>query len=245
MGTSALRSGNNAPRGGTWTRAKRLTTSFVRGTGATAASAVGGFVSAVGNGGDGISGGSAGHQSSSSVKAGQALGAFLGNVATVGLDQALRSSGLEHLIGAVPYEVLSGVVDYICGNGGPLDDAIARSAVIEVLAEIFDDSDEKYTYLRDNWDSQVDENHILDLMSLFLSQAIFQRFIMDLGDRFETNAISATEAEQKEQEAFEFIREMVEFELGEIDPLNFDWQGPDGERLIQRNLAAALDQLET
>jgi hypothetical protein len=140
--------------------------------------------------------------------------------------------------------VLPGIADYICGNNGLLDDAIARSAAVEVLAEIFDDSDDTYSDLRERWESQLDANRVVDLISVFLSQAIYQRFLVELGHKFETNAVSAADAERKEQGVFEFIREMVMFELGEIDPLSFDWQGIEGERLIQRNLSAALGQLE-
>jgi len=178
------------------------------------------------------------------VRSGQALGGFLAGVASVGLDETLRSAGLEYLIGRTPNEVLAGISDHICGDGGLLDDAVARSAVIEVLAEIFDETEDSYDQLRDRWDSQLDEDTIIELMVLFLAQSIFQRFLADLGDRIESNAVSAMRAAECEQEALEFIKRMIEFELGEIDPLTFDWQGPPGEQLIRRNLEAALAQEE-
>ena len=248
MGTSNSRSGDNAPTGGDWTKAKVRVTRFIRGTGSSLESALGAFVSAIGGpraisrGRAGGTGASAGRLSSS-VRRGQALGSFLSSVASDGLDQALRSIGLGHLVGAPPYDILSRVADHICGNGGPLNDAVARSAVVEVLAEIFDESDDTYSDLRDRWDSELDEKRIVDLMSLFLSQAIFQRILADLGSQFETSSVSAIEAERKEKKVLDFIIKMVEFELGEIDPLNFDWRGPEGEELIRRNLAAALAQL--
>lgn len=246
MGTSSSRSGRNAQSGGNWSTAKTRVTKFAKGTGSSVGAAVGAFAAAVGgSGGNGSSGrGGTGGRFASSVRAGQALGSFLGSVASSGLDQTLRSIGLESLIGAAPYDVLSGIADDVCGSNGLLDDVIARSASVEVLAEIFDDSDDTYSDLRERWESQLDENRVVDLISLFLSQAIYQRFLVELGHKFETNAVSAAEAERKEQGVFEFIREMVIFELGEIDPLSFDWQGLEGERLIQRNLSAALGQME-
>jgi len=243
MGTSSSRSGKNAPSGGDWSKARTRLTRFVRGTGSSVGAAVGAFASAV-DGGGGEGRGGSGGRLAPSVKVGQALGSFLGGVASSGLDQALGSMGLEHLVGAAPHEVLSGIADYVCGNNELLDDAIARSAAVEVLAEIFDESDDMYSNLRDRWEGQLDENRVVDLMSLFLSQAIHQRFLVELGDRFDANAVSAADAELGEQRVFEFIREMVIFELGEISPLSFDWQGPEGEELIQRNLSAALDQLK-
>ena len=249
MGTSASRGGGNAPAGGDWVKAKGRFTRFTRGTGSSVGSAVSAFASAIGGarsvsgGGVSAAGGRAGRLSSS-VKPGQALGSFLSGVASEGLDKTLRSFGLGHLIGKEPHEILSEIVDYICGNGGTLDEAIARSAVVEVLAEIFSEDDDAYADLRDRWDAELDADRIVDLLSLFLSQAIFQRILSDLGDLFEKSAVSAFEAERKEQAVLDFIKGMVAFELGEIDPLDFDWQGSDGEELIHRNVAAALGQLQ-
>jgi hypothetical protein len=248
MGTSTSRSGLNGPKGNLWSGAKRRATSFVRGTGVSAGSVVGRLVSATGGPGTSrraVGGRRARGGWASSIRSGQTLGFFLSSVASSGLDQTLRSIGLGHLIGQTPNVILPGIADHICGNGGLLDDAISRSAVVEVLAAIFDESDDTYAELRDRWDSQLDESRIVELMSLFLSQAIYQRFLVELAEKFEANALSTTEAEQRENEIFEFIKEMVKFEMGEIDPLRFDWKGPEGEEMIRRNLAAAIDQLET
>ncbi len=246
MGTSASRGGDNAPKGAAWSNAKRQVTSFTRGSGATASSAIGAFVAATQEAKKGGGGRARGktNRLSSAVSPGQALGSFLSGIATHGLDETLRSHGLEHLIGASSPNVISGIIDNICEQDGVLDDAIARAATVEVLAEIFDESDDAYSNLREQWDSDLDKNRVVELITLFLSQAIFQRFLADLGDKIESNAMSAAHAEQCEQEALEFIKEMVKFEIGEIDPLKFNWKGAAGERLIQRNLVAALSQLE-
>lgn len=249
MGTSRPRSGRNSPTGGDWVKAKVRFARFAGGTGSSVKSAVSAFASAIGEAGYGSRGGvgtagGRGGRLFSSVKAGQALGSFLSGVASEGLDQTLRSFGLGHLVGKEPHDILSEIVDYICGNGGTLDEAIARSAVVEVLAEIFSEDDDSYADLRDRWDAEFDADRIVELLSLFLAQAIFQRILSDLGDLFEKSAISASEAERKEKAVLDFIKEMVAFELGEIDSLDFDWQGSDGEELIRRNVDAALGQLQ-
>ena len=119
-------------RGGAWQKAKRRTTSYAKGSG-TAAGAVGSFVGAH-RGGDGrLRTGGPGARSA--TRAGQALGALLGSVAEHGLEEALRRSGLSELVGRTPSEVLSGLVDHICGDGADLDDATARAAMVEVLAD--------------------------------------------------------------------------------------------------------------
>ena len=243
MGTSTARSGRNAPRSSDWRRARTRVTRLARGTGSSVAGAVGAFAYAVsGSNGDGRTGG--GGRMASSVRVGQALGSFLGSTASSGLDQTLRSIGLGDLVGATPYSVLSGVADYICGSNGLLDDAIARSAAVETLAVIFDESDDTYADLRGRWENQLGPDRVVDLLSLFLSQAIHQRFLLELGEKLEASAVSASHAERMEDKVFVFIRAMVVFELGEMNPLTFDWQGSAGKELIERNLTAALGQLE-
>lgn len=211
MGTSSSRAGNNAPSRGDWTRAKRRVTNFTTGTGSSARSAIGGFVSAIG-GRNAVSAGGAGGgrrgRLSSSVRVGQGLGGFLSQVVSEGLDQTLRLLGLGHLVGATFHDALSGIVDHICGDSGPLDDSIARDAVVEVLAEILDESDDTYVDLRE-WGNQLNEAAVIELMSLFLSHSIFLCFLADLGDRIESNATSARHAEQREQEILRFIKDMV------------------------------------
>lgn len=230
-----------------WSLARGQTTSFTRGTGSTVDSAVGAFAAAISSAGHGGNGGGAGGGAralASSVRAGQSLGAVLRGVASAGLDNTLRTIGLGHLVGETPAVVLSALAGYICGNGGLLDDGIARNAMVEVLATIFDISSSEYEEFRDGWNAQVDQDSFCDLMTLFIAESIFQRFISELGNCIETNAVSVAEAEAKEKDVYEFIRAMVTFELGEIDPLHFDWQGPPGGQLIRRNVNAALRQLQ-
>lgn len=242
MGTSSSRADGVAPRGGAWTRAKRQVTSFTRDTGASAGSAVGAFAGAVA---------SRGHQRqargvgwSPSVRSGQALGGLLSNIASEGLDQALGSRGLAHLVGASSTEVLSAIVDYVAGDGSLIDDIVARSATVEVLAAVFGDSDDSYAELRDRWETELDAESVIQLIALFLSQVVFQRFLVEMGERIETNAVSLADVEQKEQEVLDFIQAMVTLELGMVDPISFAWEGPEGQELLARNLAAALAQLE-
>jgi len=243
MGTSSSRSDINSSRGGAWSDAKRRTTSFIRETGSSARSALESFALAVRY--DEIKSGArgGGGRLSTSVKAGQGLGSFFGDVISGGLDQALRSAGLGNLIGASPSTVLSALVDYICGDGSLLNDVVARSAAVEVLAEIFDENDETYDDLRERWDIHLDKDLITKLLSLFLAQSIFQIFLIELGSKFEGNNLSAKEAAQKEKEIYELLKEIIKFDLGKIDPLKFNWKGRQGQLLIKRNLDLAISQL--
>lgn len=251
MGTSSSRSGSPSRGGSAWASAKRRVTSFTRDTGSSVGSAVSGFASAFSSQGGGYRKESARGTSGGGtrgkvavVRAGQALGSFISEVGSVGLDETLRRHGLENVIGQQPAQVLNAIADHLCADGGPLDDAVSRSAVVEVLAEIFDDNEDSYADLRDRWDETLDAAALQDLMSMFLIQSIFQRFLSEFADRIESNVMSGEAAERKEKEVFDFIKEMVKFELEDIDVSSFDWRGKEGKELIERNINTALSLLE-
>jgi hypothetical protein len=251
VGTSACRTGSTSPTGGAWTPAKRRASQFAAGAGSSAASVVSGYATALRDSGvvaDGTSkfSGSTlgGGRLRAAVKAGQGLGAFLSEVASKGLDGALHERGFDHLIGRTGEEVLAALADHIAGNGGPLNDAIARAATVEVLAEIFDEENPDYDTLRNAWEETLKGDGFREMLLLFLSKSIFEMLLADMADRFEANGDSASEILSKEREIEQFILHMIDFELGEIDPFHFDWAGFEGKQLIERNFAAALEQLE-
>ena len=245
MGTSSSRAGARSPTAGEWTRAKRRTGAL--GAGRTdAAAAVGAFASAVRRDSAVLQSGARATEApfSAAVQGGQLLGAFLGGVARQGLDQALRSMGLGELVGMTPYGALCALADRLGGSGATLDEAVARGAVVAVLGELMGDLEGEYDDVKAGLEGTLDRGALVDLLALFLCQVIHQRFLLDLGDRIDARAVSALEAARAEEEALDFIAAMVHFDLGAMDPLALDWEGAEGARLVERNLAAALALLE-
>jgi hypothetical protein len=53
----------------------------------------------------------------------------------VGLAEALRSRGLERLVGRPADEVYRGLVEIVCPPGGPIDEAISRQAMLDAIAD--------------------------------------------------------------------------------------------------------------
>jgi hypothetical protein len=72
---------------------------------------------------------------SSRAAASNILGVFRG-IQRDGVQAALRSFDLAPLIGQSTTDVLVGLTDLICRDGGPIDEAIARDAWLETIAEI-------------------------------------------------------------------------------------------------------------
>lgn len=64
------------------------------------------------------------------------LATFLSDVNTRGAREALRTLNLEALAGRPVLEVFLGLADYICPEGGAVDEGISREAFIETVAEV-------------------------------------------------------------------------------------------------------------
>lgn len=66
-------------------------------------------------------------------RAGGALMALAGDASATGLDASLRNRNLGHLVGKPAQEVFLGLVDFMCGPGGPIDEGISRQAMLEAI----------------------------------------------------------------------------------------------------------------
>lgn len=62
------------------------------------------------------------------------LGQFVGDVSRRGAADALRTFSLESLVGAPAADVFVALADVLCPDGGTIDDAIARNAMLETAA---------------------------------------------------------------------------------------------------------------
>jgi len=72
---------------------------------------------------------------SSRQSASRLLG-FLSRVVTDGVEEALRVLSFEALVGRPIGDVFLGMVDFICPDGGNIDEGIARDAFIETIGDL-------------------------------------------------------------------------------------------------------------
>lgn len=68
--------------------------------------------------------------------AGSRLLSFLSDAVNRGADAALRALNLDSLAGRPIQEIFLGLSDYICPDGGSLDEGIAREAFVETIADL-------------------------------------------------------------------------------------------------------------
>ena len=111
----------------------------------------------------------------SSRTAGSRLLGFLGDAATLGVDQALRSLDLGRLVGQPPVEMFIGLADYICPEGGDDDKAIARNSYMQTLDDI---AEAGITDL-DN----LGNAEFITIFETFVTYTIENRILNDIGTR--------------------------------------------------------------
>ena len=79
---------------------------------------------------------SAARRMGASRSTGAGLVSFLNDAVANGVREALRTLNLEGLAGRPIEEIFSGLADYICPDGGSIDDGIARDAFVETIADL-------------------------------------------------------------------------------------------------------------
>lgn len=235
MGTSTSFTGLT---GGGWTQAKRLATRYARSGGDREAltRAVGAYVAAHGGALLAAAGAAAGQAALS------ALGSFLTDVARSGLSDALEKRGMTHLVGQDADTVLASLVDALAGPGNTREDAIARAAMTEVLGELFERLAETPEGLAEL--DRLDRQGVTELMAMFTVEYVYLRMLEEIGDRIAAGATTPEVAQRLEIQIKDYIKEMLEMELRNIDPMSIDWGGPDGQAFRQRIFESAYALLE-
>lgn len=173
MGTSTRYS---APTGGDWTPAKTRMTNWTRGGGQNvdlASAALGAFVTALGGAA------SAAAAATGGISGAAGLGEFLTDVSREGLDATLDRYELADVVGTEPLEVINEIAGRISGAGDSVEESVGRQAVLEVLSELYADTD---TF--EEMDAiAVDADRLRDFLARYLTEYIYRRVLQALGDR--------------------------------------------------------------
>lgn len=137
----------------------------------------------------------------SSRAAGANLLGFLSDVRSRGAREALRTLNLEGLAGRPIEEVFLGLIDYVCPDGGPVDEGIAREAFIETIAD-----------LAENGVTDLDTltpDQMQTVFELYATHAIEARLCNDIGAKTVVLPRDVRAAEQVQAQLQDFIRRGV------------------------------------
>lgn len=126
---------------------------------------------------------------------------FLADAVNRGADAALKALNLDVLVGLPIQEILVGLSDYICPDGGTIDEGIAREAFIETIVEL---SEEGITNL-----DELTGEQIQTVFEIYAAHTIEIRLYNDIG----TNSIKLPhdeiEVERIQAQLNDFIRRGV------------------------------------
>ena len=133
--------------------------------------------------------------------AGSRLLGFLADATSRGVVEALRALNLGSLAGRPIEEVFLGLADYVCPDGGSVDEGIAREAFIETIVDL---ADAGITDL-----DTLTEDQMQTVFELYASNAIEARLCNDIGTKAVMLPASAREAASVQAQLNDFIRRGV------------------------------------
>lgn len=173
-------------------------------------------------------------RASSTAVSGKISGArfsgFLSNVARGGIQNTLINYGLADCLGKSADYVLTKIADLIAPSGATNEEAAAREAIIDALSFIHDRFDllDKDISELDSLDKQDFELVIKEYVSAY----IFNRWLHEIGLKFEEKTASSHELIKVEKEVKEYIKEAVKLDLSDLDILRTDFNSGTGKAII-------------
>lgn len=133
----------------------------------------------------------------SSRAAGAGLLRFLTSALSGGVREALRALNLESLAGRPIEEIFLGLADYVCPDGGTVDEGIAREAFIETIADLAESG------ITDLDSLTIDQTQTI--FELYATNAIEARLCNDIG----ANAINLPSDAQQVAEIQSQLRDFI------------------------------------
>lgn len=154
------------------------------------------------------------------------FGSFLSDIATQGINSALGKRGLQDLIGESADTIIAEIADKLAPPGETNEEAVARQAIIDAMAYLYDEYDLEEGDLT-KLDS-IGEDDVEKVFESYVVSYIFERWLHELGKRIEDNAITESRAIKLEKQTKDFVKEAVKIDFDDYDLLTIDWAKSDG-----------------
>lgn len=126
---------------------------------------------------------------------------FLSSVIANGPAEALRALNLERLAGRPIEEVFIGLMEYVCPEGGTLDEGIARDAFIETIADLAESGIVDF--------DSLNADQMQTIFELYATHAIETRLCNDIGAKAITLPADVAQAASVQQQLLDFVRRSV------------------------------------
>lgn len=132
---------------------------------------------------------------------GSRLLGFLSDAVSRGAAEALQAMNLDVLAGRPIEEIFLGLVDYVCPDGGSIDEGIARAAFIETIADL---AEAEITDL-----DSMTADQMQTVFELYATNAIEARLCNDIGKKAITLPSNTDDVARVQAELHDFIHRGV------------------------------------
>ena len=136
-----------------------------------------------------------------SAASGAPLLSFLSGAVANGPREALRALNLQRLAGRPIEEVFLGLMEYVCPEGGTVDEGIARDAFIETIADLAESGIADFDALT--------ADQMQTIFELYATHAIETRLCNDIGMKAITLPANAAQAATVQRQLLDFVRRSV------------------------------------
>jgi hypothetical protein len=126
---------------------------------------------------------------------------FLSGAVADGPREALRALNLDRLAGRPIEEIFLGLMEYVCPEGGTVDEGIARDAFIETIADLAENGITDFDSLT--------PDQMQTIFELYATHAIETRVCNDIGMKAITLPADAAQAASVQKQLLDFVRRSV------------------------------------
>ena len=125
----------------------------------------------------------------------------------VGFAAALQSRGLTNLVGQSAERVFLGLTDILCPPGGPIDEAIARQALMEAIGDQIEAGVENF--------DQLTPSQLKEFFLDFVVRSVEGRIMSDIAARMVTVPDDVNQVIHLQEQLHDFIVGCTRNQLGE------------------------------
>lgn len=162
---------------------------------------------------------------------------FLNSVRTSGLQETLTAYNLGNLVGQSIEDIFVGIVDFICPEGGSVDEGIARDAFIETIADL---AEQGITDL-----NALTVEQIRLIVELYATHAIEARLCNDIGTKIFVLPENLDSVEQVQEQLHDFIQRGVSDVLESLNDKFTTLTAVETNQFVDQIYVEAFGILET
>ena len=163
--------------------------------------------------------------------AGSSLGGFFSSVAANGLENTLRDSGLQNLIGKSLTDLILGIVALCGGTDGDQDSVDARQAISRTMDELCADS-ETPEELEVKLEASVSADGLGKLLMQYFGNYLYEQFCRVFFSQL-VKRHGDTKAESFLGDIKDVIKSNVEHTTFGEDLTKVDWFGDEGNKMAE------------